>query len=61
MAELFCRVLELLDTTGWNERQVFKSAVLLNDEEWAVPVPKNLNSWVDALNDTPVTATAFGK
>ncbi|KAL8643986.1 MAG: hypothetical protein Q9226_007997 [Calogaya cf. arnoldii] len=57
MAELLCRVLELLDTTGWNERQVFKSAVLLNDEEWAVPVRKNLNSWVDALNDTPVTAT----
>lgn len=57
MADLVCRVLELLDTTGWNEQHVFKSAVLVDNEEWAVPIEKKLNSWVHVLSDTHLTGT----
>ncbi|KAL9634715.1 MAG: hypothetical protein Q9204_002881 [Flavoplaca sp. TL-2023a] len=56
MAELVCRVLETLDATGWNEQQVFKSAVLIDNEELAVPVPKDLNTWLVALHDTHLTS-----
>ncbi|KAL9635955.1 MAG: hypothetical protein Q9204_002428 [Flavoplaca sp. TL-2023a] len=56
MADLVCRVLEILNATGWNEQQVFNSAVLIDDEELAVPVPKDLNSWLVTLQDTPLTS-----
>ncbi|KAL8881196.1 MAG: hypothetical protein Q9215_006368 [Flavoplaca cf. flavocitrina] len=56
MAELVCRVLEILDTTGWNEQQVFNSAVLIDNEEMAVPVPRDLNTWLAALHDTHLTS-----
>ncbi|KAL9039692.1 MAG: hypothetical protein Q9180_002375 [Flavoplaca navasiana] len=56
MAELVCRVLEILDATGWNEQQVFSSAVLIDNEELAVSVPKDLNTWLVALHDTHLTS-----
>ena len=56
IADLICCALQVLDTTGWNEQKVFNSAVLIGNEEWAVPVPSNLNSWLVALKDTPETS-----
>ena len=56
MAELVCRVLEILDATGWNEQQVFNSAVLFDNEEMAVPIPRDLNTWLVALHDTHLTS-----
>ena len=56
IADLVCCVLQVLNDTGWNEQKVFNSAVLIDDEEWAVPVPSNLNSWLVALKDTPLTS-----
>ena len=56
MAELVCRLLEILDATGWNEQQVFNSAVLIDNEELAVQIPKDLNTWLMALHDTHLTS-----
>ena len=56
IADLVCCVLQVLNDTGWNEQKVFNSAVLIDNEEWAVPVPSNLNSWLVALKDTPLTS-----
>ncbi|KAL8836604.1 MAG: hypothetical protein Q9176_006241 [Flavoplaca citrina] len=56
MADLVIRVLEVLDATGWNEQQVFNSAVLIDNEELAVPVSKDLNTWLVALHDTPLAS-----
>ncbi|KAI4218325.1 MAG: hypothetical protein L6R36_009017, partial [Xanthoria steineri] len=56
IADLVCCALQVLDTTGWNEQEVFNSAVLIDNEEWVVPVPSNLNSWVVALKDTHLTS-----
>lgn len=56
IADLVCCALQVLDTTGWNEQKVFNSAVLIDNEEWAVPVPSNLNSWLVTLKDTPLTS-----
>ncbi|KAI4259559.1 MAG: hypothetical protein L6R42_004521 [Xanthoria sp. 1 TBL-2021] len=56
IAELVCCALEVLDSTGWNEQKVFKSAVLVDNDEWAVPVPSSLNSWLVALKDTHLTS-----
>ena len=56
IADLVCCALQVLDTTGWNEQKVFNSAVLIDNEEWAVPVPSNLNSWLVTLKDTPQTS-----
>lgn len=55
MAELVCCALELLDDTGWNERKEFHSALLFNNEEWAVAMSTKLNSWLVALRDTHLT------
>ena len=55
IADLVCCVLQVLNDTGWNEQKVFNSAVLIDNEEWVVPVPSNLNSWVVALKDTHLT------
>lgn len=56
IAELVCCVLEVLDSTGWNEQKVFNSAVLIDNNEWAIPVPSSLNSWLVALEDTHLTS-----
>ncbi|KAL8753778.1 MAG: hypothetical protein Q9199_004800 [Rusavskia elegans] len=56
IAELVCCTLEVLDSTGWNEQKVFNSAVLIDNDEWAVPVPSSLNSWLVALKDTHLTS-----
>lgn len=56
IAELVCCALEVLDSTGWNEQKVFNSAVLIDNDEWAVPVPSSLNSWLVALKDTHLTS-----
>ena len=56
IADLVCCVLQVLNDTGWNEQKVFNSAVLIDNEERAVPVPSNLNSWLVALKDTHLTS-----
>lgn len=56
MAELVCRMLELLDGTGWDERKVFSSAVLDNNQERAIQIPKELNTWLVAVQDTHLTS-----
>ncbi|KAI4101701.1 MAG: hypothetical protein LQ339_004935 [Xanthoria mediterranea] len=56
IADLVCCVLQVLNYTGWNEQKGFNSAVLIDNEEWAVPVPSNLNSWLVALKDTRLTS-----
>ncbi|KAL8730569.1 MAG: hypothetical protein Q9166_004023 [cf. Caloplaca sp. 2 TL-2023] len=55
VAELVCCVLELLDGTGWNEQEMFHSALLIDNKEWAVSVAKNLNNWLIVLRDTHLT------
>lgn len=55
MAELVCCTLELLDDTGWNEQDEFHSALLFNNEEWAVAMSTKENSWMVALRDTHLT------
>lgn len=53
MAELFCGVFELLDSTGWKENGNFHAALIkLHDEERAVQIPQKLNDWTLALADT---------
>ncbi|KAI4233130.1 MAG: hypothetical protein LQ349_004597 [Xanthoria aureola] len=56
IADLVCCVLQVLNDTGWNEQKVFTSAVLIDNEEWGVPVPSNVNSWLVALKDTHLTS-----
>ena len=56
IADLVCCVLQVLNDTGLNEQKVFNSAVLIDNEEWAVSVPGNLNSWLVALEDTHLTS-----
>ncbi|KAI4263141.1 MAG: hypothetical protein L6R42_001704 [Xanthoria sp. 1 TBL-2021] len=56
IAELVCCALEVLDSTGWNEQKVFNSAVLIDNDEWAVPLSSSLNSWLVALKDTHLTS-----
>ncbi|KAL8670633.1 MAG: hypothetical protein Q9168_004844 [Polycauliona sp. 1 TL-2023] len=56
IADLVCCTLEVLDTTGWNEQEIFNSAILVDNEELAVSVSKKLNSWVTALKDTHLSS-----
>ncbi|KAI4228406.1 MAG: hypothetical protein LQ349_006558 [Xanthoria aureola] len=56
IADLVCCVLQVLNHTGWNGQKGFNSAVLIDNEEWAVSVPGNLNSWLVALKDTHLTS-----
>ncbi|KAL8690405.1 MAG: hypothetical protein Q9218_004147, partial [Villophora microphyllina] len=56
MAELFCGVFELLDSTGWKDSDKFHAALLTHDEERAVQIHKRLNDWTVALKDTHLTS-----
>ena len=56
IANQFCSLLELLDSTGFAEGGQFHAAMLYNNHEMALPIPTKVNDWSIALRDTHINA-----
>ena len=56
MAELFCCVFELLDSTGRDDSDEFRAAYLENNEDRAISICSRINDWSMALRDSHLMA-----
>ena len=56
IADQFCSLLELLDSTGFAERGRFHAAMLYDNDEMALPIHTKVNDWSIALRDTHINA-----
>lgn len=56
MAELFCCVFELLDSTGRDDSGEFRAAYLENNEDCAISISSRINDWSMALRNSHLMA-----
>ena len=56
IADQFCSLLELLDSTGFAEGGQFHAAMLYDNDEMALPIHTKVNDWSIALRDTHINA-----